>query len=96
MSQTTIFADALSEGIIVNGVARLTFSRVIGENKIEPGGLVVIPLAQIPNMINSLGMLMKQVEEKFKAAQSKAENHEQNGAGTGDAIPSSFSFTHKN
>ncbi len=92
MSQTTIFADALSEGIIVNGVARLTFSRIVAEGKVETGGLVVIPLSQIPQMINSLNLLMKQVEDRFKESMAK---QEQNSPQSVEAIPSSFSFAQK-
>ena len=87
-TRTTLFADGILDGSVTHGVARLTLAQTGPEGKPMPCGQLVVPLAQLPSMANSLLGLLKQVETKMKEQQQAA-----NPAGAeAPSVPGSFRF----
>ncbi|MDB5374424.1 MAG: hypothetical protein JWP04_3066 [Belnapia sp.] len=66
----TIFADGILDASVTYGVARMTLAQTGPDGKPMPAGLLVVPLAQLPSMANSLLALLKQVEARMKEQQA--------------------------
>ena len=87
-NRTTLFADGILDGSVTHGVARLTLAQTGPDGKPVPCGLLVVPLAQLPAMANSLLNMLKQVESKMKEQQQVASP----AAAEGPSVPGSFRF----
>ncbi|MCB4821076.1 hypothetical protein [Roseicella aerolata] len=70
---TTIFADGILDASVTSGVARLSLAQTGPDGKPVPAGQLVVPLVQLPNMVNGLSSLLKQVEAKMREQQPPAE-----------------------
>jgi hypothetical protein len=87
--RTTLFADGILDGSVTHGVARLTLAQTGPDGKPVPCGQLVVPLAQLPSMANSLLNMLKQVESKMKEEQQAASPAAPAAAPT---VPGSFRF----
>ena len=81
----TIFADGILDANVSYGVARLTLAQTGPEGKPLAAGQLVVPLIQLPGIVNGLTGLLKQVETKIREQQAQ----QQAGA---PAEPTSSSF----
>jgi hypothetical protein len=83
---TTVFADGILDASVTSGVARLTLAQTGPDGKPVPAGQLIVPLVQLPNMVNGLSNLLKQVEAKMREQQTQ-----QQAPAEADA-PSAFRF----
>ena len=67
-SQNTIFADAVMDVIVANGVARLSLAITGPEGQPSPVGLLCIPVAQLPGVAAGLNNLLQQMQTKARQA----------------------------
>lgn len=67
-----IFADALHEANIANNVARLRLSQITTEGRSVPAGTLIVPVSQLPALVNALGNLLRQLEVRARQAQAAA------------------------
>ncbi|RAI57275.1 hypothetical protein [Roseicella frigidaeris] len=81
----TIFADGILDANVSYGVARLTLAQTGPEGKPLAAGQLVVPLIQLPGIVNGLTGLLKQVETKIREQQAQQQ------AGT-PAEPTSSAF----
>ena len=57
-----IFIDGVTEAQVANGVARITLVMTGKDGHNIPCGMICIPVAQLPNLVNGLSNLTKQIE----------------------------------
>lgn len=67
----TLFTDGILDASVTFGVARLTLAQTGPEGKPVPAGQLVVPLVQLPAMVNGLANLLKQVETKMREQQGQ-------------------------
>lgn len=105
-SHTIIFADGMTEATVTHGVARITLAQSGPEGKPVPVGQLCLPLLQLPGFANGLLNLMKQVEQRAKAAGGAGQQPAQGAAGrpadgeggsgetatTSGSVPGAFRF----
>lgn len=84
----TLFADGILDASVTFGVARLTLAQTGPDGKPMPAGQLVVPLMQLPTIVNGLSGLLKQVETKLREQQQA----QPAGAGSPEA-PGAFRFT---
>lgn len=65
-SRTTIFADAVTDVIVANGVARLSLAMTGPEGQPSPVGLLCVPVAQLPAVAAGLNNLLQQMQTKAR------------------------------
>ncbi|MBK1657587.1 hypothetical protein [Paracraurococcus ruber] len=85
----TLFADGVMDASVTAGVARLTLAQTGADGKPLAAGQLVVPLMQLPGMVNAMAGLLKQVEAKMREQQA------QQGAAPAAAVeaaPSAFRF----
>ncbi len=87
-SRITLFADGILDASVTYGVARLTLAQTGPDGKPVACGQLVVPLAQLPSMSNSLLALLKQVESKMKEQQAAATP----ATAASPTVPGSFRF----
>ncbi|NOG69622.1 hypothetical protein [Roseicella sp. DB1501] len=85
----TIFADGILDANVSYGVARLTLAQTGPEGKPMAAGQLVVPLIQLPGIVNGLTGLLKQVETKIREQQAQ---QQQTGGGTAEPASSAFRF----
>lgn len=73
----TVFADAIAEAHVANGVARIALVQAGADGKPAPSGLLLVPLARLPAITNALVGLLQQIEAKVKEAQASAQANAQ-------------------
>jgi hypothetical protein len=75
MSHPLLFADGISEVQVANGVARfgLVTAPAQKDGAPNPAGQLVIPLTQVPMVARVLVDLVRQIEQRTKAAQPEAQ-----------------------
>lgn len=69
----TLFCDGIIEAQVLNGVARITLGQAGADGKPTPCGQLVVPVTQLPGTANALATLVKQIQDKLKEAQEKAQ-----------------------
>ncbi|MEN0077162.1 MAG: hypothetical protein AAGC69_22445 [Paracraurococcus sp.] len=84
----TIFADGILDANVSYGVARLTLAQTGPEGKPMAAGQLVVPLIQLPGIVNGLTGLLKQVETKIREQQAQ----QQQAGGTAEPASSAFRF----
>jgi hypothetical protein len=67
----TIFCDGILDGSVTFGVARLTLAQTGAEGKPTAAGQLVVPLVQLPALVNGLAGLLKQVETRMREQQAQ-------------------------
>jgi len=80
-----LFADGIMDASVSFGVARLTLAQTGPEGKPMAAGQLIVPLTQLPSLVNGLASLLKQVETRMREQQA--------GAAPAEATaPSAFRF----
>jgi hypothetical protein len=62
-----IFADGVVEAQVAHGVARITLAMTGSDGKAQPCGMLCVPVTQLPGLVNGMGNLLKQIEERVRA-----------------------------
>ncbi|MBP0463234.1 hypothetical protein J5Y09_04870 [Roseomonas sp. PWR1] len=65
--RTTLFADGVIEAQVAHGVARITLAMTGGDGKAVPCGMLCVPVTQLPALVNGMGNLLRQIEERVRA-----------------------------
>jgi hypothetical protein len=63
----TLFADGVVEAQVAHGVARITLAVTGADGKAQPCGMLCVPVTQLPSLVNGMGNLLKQIEERVRA-----------------------------
>lgn len=66
-NRPTVFADGVVEAQVAHGVARITLAVTGSDGKATPCATLCVPVTQLPGMVNGMGNLMKQIEERVRA-----------------------------
>ena len=82
----TLFADGILDASVTSGVARLTLAQTAADGKPLPAGQLIIPLIQLPGVVNSLAGLLKQVETKMREQQAQQQTVAEPGANPSGAF----------
>ena len=66
-----LFCDGILDASVTSGVARLTLAQTGGDGKPTAAGQLIIPLVQLPAVVNGLAGLLKQVETRMREQQAQ-------------------------
>lgn len=66
-TRPTLFADGVVEAQVAHGVARITLAMTGADGKAQPCGMLCVPVTQLPGLVNGMGNLLKQIEERVRA-----------------------------
>lgn len=66
-SRPTVFADGVIEAQVAHGVARITLAVTGSDGKALPCATLCVPVTQLPVLVNGMGNLVKQIEERVRA-----------------------------
>lgn len=89
-SRPTVFADGVIEAQVAHGVARITLAVTGSDGKAVPCATLCVPVTQLPALVNGMGNLMKQIEERVRAqVQQQQQTAQQAGA---DSQAGAFRF----
>lgn len=67
-----LFCDGIIDANVTHGVVRITLGQAGSDGKPAPCGQLVLPLTQLPGTAAAITTLVKQVQEKIKAAPRRA------------------------
>ena len=67
----TLFCDGILDGSVTSGVARLTLAQTGADGKPFAAGQLIVPLVQLPAVVNGLAGLLKQVETRMREQQAQ-------------------------
>ena len=62
-----VFADGVIEAQVAHGVARVTLAMTGSDGKAVPCATLCVPVTQLPALVNGMGNLLKQIEERVRA-----------------------------
>jgi hypothetical protein len=92
-NRPTVFCDGVVEAQVAHGVARITLAVTSQEGKAQPCATLCVPVTQLPALVNGMGNLLKQIEERVKQMQQQAgAAPAQPAAGTADGQAGAFRF----
>ena len=80
VARTTIFADAITDVVVANGVARLTLAMTGPDNKPAAVATLCVPVMQLPAMAKGFGNLVQQLQEKVQEQVRAAQQQPQRAA----------------
>ena len=63
----TIFCDGVIEAQVAHGVARVSLAVTGSDGKALPCATLCVPITQLPALVNGMGNLLKQIEERVRA-----------------------------
>jgi len=63
----TVFADGVIEAQVAHGVARITLGVTGNDGKGTPCATLCVPVTQLPALVNGMGNLLRQIEERVRA-----------------------------
>jgi hypothetical protein len=63
----TVFADGVIEAQVAHGVARITLAVTGNDGKAMPCATLCVPVTQLPALVNGMGNLLRQIEERVRA-----------------------------
>ncbi len=66
-NRPTVFADGVIEAQVAHGVARITLAVTGNDGKASPCATLCVPVTQLPTLVNGMGNLLKQIEERVRA-----------------------------
>ena len=66
-NRPTVFADGVIEAQVAHGVARITLAVTGSDGKPLPCATLCVPVTQLPALVNGMGNLVKQIEERVRA-----------------------------
>ncbi|TCZ57952.1 hypothetical protein [Roseicella aquatilis] len=67
----TLFTDGILDASVSHGVARITLAQTQADGKPAPSGQLIVPLMQLPALVNGLATLLKQVETRMREQQAQ-------------------------
>ena len=80
-----IFADGITSVRLANGVVRISLGSLDAENKLQPSGTLVLPVAQFHPTVRNLANAVNDLIAKARDAQTKGQDQQPAGdAGVGD------------
>ena len=88
----TLFTDGILDASVTYGVARITLAQTQSDGKPVPAGQLVVPLMQLPAMVNGLAALLKQVETKMREQQAQQAQQAQQTISEPGAAPAAGAF----
>ena len=88
-TRPTIFADGVIEAQVAHGVARVTLAVTGADGKAVPCATLCVPVTQLPAMVNGMGNLLKQIEERVRA---QVAQQQQAPASAADSAPAAGAF----
>jgi hypothetical protein len=96
-NRPTVFCDGVVEAQVAHGVARITLAVTGQDGKALPCATLCVPVTQLPALVNGMGNLLKQIEERVRAQiqqqQGGGQPAEPAAAGApADAQPGAFRF----
>jgi outer membrane murein-binding lipoprotein Lpp len=77
-----VFADAVTSVSLANGVVRITVGTLDAQNKLEPAGMLVVPINQLSSIVRNLANATNDLMTKAREARAKTE-----AAPEGEAAP---------
>ena len=89
-TRPTVFADGVIEAQVAHGVARITLAMTGSDGKALPCATLCIPVTQLPGLVNGMGNLLKQIEERVRA--QVGQQQPAAPAAEGSAAPGAFRF----
>ncbi|WP_198372584.1 hypothetical protein [Roseomonas rosulenta] len=66
-NRPTVFCDGVTEAQVAHGVARITLAVTGTDGKALPCATLCIPVTQLPALVNGMGNLLRQIEERVRA-----------------------------
>jgi hypothetical protein len=63
----TVFCDGVIEAQVAHGVARISLAVTGTDGKASPCATLCVPVTQLPALVNGMGNLLKQIEERVRA-----------------------------
>lgn len=63
----TVFCDGVIEAQVAHGVARISLAVTGTDGKATPCATLCVPVSQMPVLVNGLGNLLKQIEDRVRA-----------------------------
>ena len=63
----TVFCDGVIEAQVAHGVARISLAVTGSDGKALPCATLCVPVTQLPALVNGMGNLLKQIEERVRA-----------------------------
>jgi hypothetical protein len=66
-NRPTVFCDGVIEAQVAHGVARITLAVTSTDGKASPCATLCVPVTQLPALVNGMGNLLKQIEERVRA-----------------------------
>jgi hypothetical protein len=66
-NRPTVFCDGVVEAQVAHGVARITLAVTGQDGKAQPCATLCVPVTQLPVLVNGMGNLLKQIEERVRA-----------------------------
>lgn len=66
-NRPTVFADGVIEAQVAHGVARITLAVTGSDGKPLPCATLCVPVTQLPALVNGMGNLVKQIEDRVRA-----------------------------
>lgn len=89
-NRPTVFADGVIEAQVAHGVARVTLAMTGSDGKAVPCATLCVPVTQLPALVNGMGNLLKQIEDRVRA--QVAQQQQQPQAPNGDSTPAPGAF----
>lgn len=88
-TRPTIFADGVIEAQVAHGVARVTLAVTGSDGKAVPCATLCVPVTQLPAMVNGMGNLLKQIEDRMRA---QVAQQQQAPTAAADSAPAAGAF----
>ena len=88
-TRPTIFADGVIEAQVAHGVARVTLAVTGSDGKAVPCATLCVPVTQLPAMVNGMGNLLKQIEDRVRA---QVAQQQQTPTAAADSAPAAGAF----
>ncbi len=90
-NRPAVFADGVTEAQVAHGVARITLAMTGSDGKAVPCATLCVPITQLPGLVNGMGNLLKQIEERVKA-QVQQQPQATDAAPASAPAPGAFKF----
>ncbi len=90
-NRPTVFADGVIEAQVAHGVARVTLAMTGSDGKAVPCATLCVPVTQLPALVNGMGNLLKQIEDRVRA-QVAQQQQQPPQAPNGDSTPAPGAF----
>ncbi len=76
----TVFADGVIEAQVAHGVARITLAVTGSDGKAAPCATLCVPVTQLPALVNGMGNLLRQIEDRVRAQVAQQQTQQQSGS----------------